>query len=280
MYKCYLCKKQFNAGFRLTPTLIWEEYTKVKQTYKQLAEKYNCSKRTIQRKIDLHIVIISDKEPRKIVVLMDTTYWGRNFGVMLFKDAYTKENLLKYYVKTETNRLYVQGIKELQSKGFEVLAIVCDGRKGLLQSFGCIPVQMCQFHQVAIIRRYITKNPKTLASIELKEFVAMMKMTDKESFDGGLELWFNKWESFLNERTTNPETGKSHFTHKRSRSTYRSLKTNSKWLFTWYDFYDLKIPNTTNAIDGHFSDLKNKLRNHNGLSRKRKIKFINEFFKA
>ncbi|MFT7442174.1 MAG: hypothetical protein ACI9Q3_000538, partial [Maribacter sp.] len=31
---------------------------------------------------------------------MDTTCRGRNFGVVLFKDAYTKENLLKYYVKT------------------------------------------------------------------------------------------------------------------------------------------------------------------------------------
>jgi hypothetical protein len=42
----------------------------------------------------------------------------------------------------------------------------------------------------------------------------------------------------------------------------------------------LKIPNTTNAIDGHFADLKNKLRNHNGLSEARKKKFIDEFFKA
>tara|TARA_R110002126_G_C10390417_1_gene494997 strand:- start:240 stop:1082 length:843 start_codon:yes stop_codon:yes gene_type:complete len=280
MYKCYICKKQFSEGSRLNSTIIWEEYTKGKQTYKQLAKKYSCSQRTIQRKVDLYRVIVPEKHPRKVVVLMDTTYWGRNFGVMLFKDAYTKENLLKYYVKTETNSLYIQGVKELQSKGFEVLAIVCDGRKGLLQSFDNIPVQMCQFHQVAIIRRYITKNPKIPASIELKEFVALLKMTDKESFEGGLELWFTKWESFLNERTINLETGKSYFTHKRLRSAYRSLKTNSKWLFTWYDHYDLKIPNTTNAIDGHFSDLKNKLRNHNGLSKIRKIKFINEFFKA
>ena len=29
-----------------------------------------------------------------------------------------------------------------------------------------------------------------------------------------------------------------------------------------YDHIELKIPNTTNAIDGHFADLKNKLRNH------------------
>ena len=245
-----------------------------------MSKKYNCSKRTIQRKIDLYKVSIPEKEPKRVVVLMDTTYWGRDFGVMLFKDAYTKENLLKYYVKSETNALYIQGINELRSKGFEVVAIVCDGRRGLFQSFERIPIQMCQFHQVAIIRRYITKNPKLPASIELKEFAAMMKNTDKESFEGGLELWFIKWKAFLNERTTNPETGKSHYTHKRLRSAYRSLKTNSKWLFTWYDNMELKIPNTTNAIDGHFSDLKNKLRNHNGLSRARKIKFIDEFLKA
>jgi hypothetical protein len=121
---------------------------------------------------------------------------------------------------------------------------------------------------------------KLPASIELKEFVAMLKMTDKESFESGLELWFAKWKSFLNERTSSPKTGKSHYVHKRLRSAYRSLKTNSKWLFTWYDYYELNIPNTTNAIDGHFADLKNKLRNHNGLSIERKRKFIDEFFKA
>ncbi len=187
-----------------------------------MAKRYNCSKRTIQRKIDLHKVSIFSKEAREVVVLMDTTYWGRNFGVMLFKDAITKENLLKYYVKNETNFLYKKGIEELALKGFTIVAIVSDGRKGLAQSFGSIPVQMCQFHQVAIIRRYITKNPKLPASIELKELVSMMKMTDRESFEGGLNNWFIKWEDFLNERTVNIETGKSYYTHKRLRSAYRS----------------------------------------------------------
>jgi len=241
---------------------------------------YECSKRTIQRKIDLHSVQTFAIIPRKIIVLMDTTYWGRNFGVMLFKDSITKENLLKYYVKSETNSLYKSGIDELRLRGFIILAIVCDGRKGLIQSFENIPVQMCQFHQVSIIRRYLTKKPKLPASIELKEIVDLMKQTDKESFKGALNEWFLKWECFLKERTVNIETSKSHYTHKRLRSAYRSLNSNLKWLFTWYDFFDLKIPNTTNAIDGHFADLKNKLRNHNGLSLARKKKFIDEFLKA
>ncbi len=153
MYKCYVCKKQFLGGNRIHIAELWIAYSKGKQTYKKLAKKYNCSTRTIQRKIDLYKVNIPKKEPRKIVVLMDTTYWGRSFGVMLFKDAYTKENLIKYYVKSETNSLYLEGINELKRKGFEVLAIICDGRRELLQLFSNIPVQMCQFHQVAIIRR-------------------------------------------------------------------------------------------------------------------------------
>jgi len=199
---------------------------------------------------------------------------------MLFKDALTKENLLKYYVRNETNFLYRKGVNELISKGYKVIAIVSDGRKGLIQSFGTIPVQMCQFHQVAIIRRYITKNPKRPASIELKELVSMMKLTDKESFEGALNDWFTKWQDFLNERTTNIETSRSYYTHKRLRSAYRSLKNNLPWLFTWYDYIELNIPNTTNAIDGHFADLKNKLRNHNGLSLNRKMKFIDAFLEV
>jgi hypothetical protein len=174
------------GGNRLDPKAIWQEYRVGKQTYEQLAKTYKCSKRTIQRKIDLFKVSTTKKEPRQVIVLMDTSYWGRNFGVMLFKDAITKQNLLKYYVKTETNTLYIQGIKELQTKGFTISAIVCDGRRGLIASFDTSPVQMCQFHQVAIVRRYITKNPRMLAAIDLKDVVSLMKQTDKESFVGAL----------------------------------------------------------------------------------------------
>ena len=109
--------------------------------------------------------------------------------------------------------------------------------------------------------------------------VLLLAHTDKESFEGGLKAWHNKWIDFLNEQKID-NRGKKRYVHKKLRSAYRSLKTNLPWLFTWYDFMELKIPNTTNAIEGHFSDLKNKLGNHNGLSLARKKKFIDEFLKA
>ena len=70
---------------------------------------------------------------------MDTTYWGRDFGVILFKDALTGEDLLWYFVKTETVAMYVKGISTLLAMGYEIIGIVCDGRRWLLKAFGGIP---------------------------------------------------------------------------------------------------------------------------------------------
>jgi hypothetical protein len=259
--------------------LIWREYVQGKQTYLQLATKYGCSLKTIQRKIGAVKTYRESTFPSVANVLMDTTYFGRTFGVMVFKDSITGQVLFKQYVKNETNRLYLLGIEEITRRGIKIQSIICDGRRGLFQLFDGIPMQMCNFHQVAIIRRYVTKNPKMMASKELWGLTLLLKQTDKESFEGGLNAWHNKWSAFLNERKIDGE-GKSRYVHKKLRSAYRSLKTNHPWLFTWYDNMGLEIPNTTNAIDGHFADLKNKLRNHNGLSIAKKKKFIDEFLKA
>lgn len=267
------------GGERLDSQGLWYEYTVGKQTYKQLSVQYGCSIKTIQRRLDKVKVETPTLEKGEVVVLMDTTYFGRVFGVMLFKDAYSGKNLYKQYVKNETNNLYASGLLFLKESGLDIKAIVCDGRKGLLSLLPGIPKQMCQFHQVAIITRYLTRKPKLQAAKELREHALLLSKTDKESFEGGLAAWHTKWENFLNERSKD-KAGKSHYTHRKLRSAYRSLKTNLPWLFTWYDKAELNIPNTTNAIDGHFADLKNKLRNHNGLSLARKMKFIDEFLKA
>ena len=279
-YRCAVCGKTFQGGDRLNTSILWQEYTEGKQSYHQLASKYNCSIKTIQRRIDAAKVGRYTTFPSVVNVLMDTTYFGRRFGVMVFKDSLSGQILYKQYVQQETNKLYLQGIEEIVRRGIKIQAIICDGRKGLFQLFDQeIPMQFCNFHQVAIVRRYLTKKPKMQASKELWEHTLFLVHTDKESFEGGLEAWYNKWAAFLNERKVN-EDGKKRYVHKKLRSAYRSLKTNLPWLFIWYENMSLKIPNTTNAIDGHFADLKNKLRNHNGLSPTRKKKFIDEFLKA
>lgn len=53
---------------------------------------------------------------------------------MLFKDARSGDNLLKYIVKSETNALYLKGIYQLSQQGYEILAVVCDGRRYLIRA--------------------------------------------------------------------------------------------------------------------------------------------------
>ena len=123
---------------------------------------------------------------------MDTTYFGRKLGVMVFKDSISGQILYKQYVKSETNKLYLAGVEEIARRGIKIQSIICDGRKGLLPLFVGIPVQMCNFHQVAIIRRYLTKKPRMQASKEQWEHILLLVKTDKESFEGGLVAWHDK----------------------------------------------------------------------------------------
>jgi hypothetical protein len=252
-------------------------YSSGKQTYSQLAAKFCCSSKTIQRRLDKSAIIKRKEFSAVAVVVMDTTYFGRCFGVMVFKNSLDGVVLYKQYVRYETNALYLSGISEISRRGIDIQGIVCDGRQGLFGLFDDIPVQMCQFHQIQIVQRYLTRKPKTQAAIELKKITLKLTKQTKKDFVNTLNNWHLRWLDYLNERSKSPSTGKTYYTHKRL---YLSLKRHLPYLFVFEDYKELSIPNTTNTLDGQFADLKNKLRNHNGLSKERKMKFIDGFFKA
>jgi hypothetical protein len=59
---------------------------------------------------------------------------------------------------------------------------------------------MCHFHQVAIIRRYITKKPKIEANKALKWITELLPKTDKDTFTYYLELYGIIYNNFLSEK--------------------------------------------------------------------------------
>ncbi len=265
---------------RLDINFLYTEYLFGKQTLKQLAVKYGVSSKTIQRKLHQYTSKRFISKDKSVVVLMDTTYWGWTFGVVAFKDIRTKKILWhKFIHKKETLLDYIEGVEWLNSHGFIIEGIVCDGLRGMFSAFSSYHIQMCQFHQISIVKRYLTKEPELAASKELLSLVKMMTRTDKESFIGLFFEWENKWSDFLKERSYEKKTKKNRYTHARLRSAYLSLKRNMKYLWVYYDFIELGIPNTNNALEGVFTDLKTKLRNHNGLSKEHRKVFITEYFK-
>ncbi len=203
---------------------------------------------------------------------MDSSGFG-DFGIMVWRSPELKKNLYAKIIDSETIEEYRLGIKHLLDKGWGIKAIISDG-KGLRHDFYGIPVQMCHFHQMKIITKYLTKNPVLKANIDLRHIVLKLSKTDKESFIGWLNEWYSKYTEFLKEKTFNPETGRYHYTHRRTRSAYFSLKRNLPYLFTFYDHIELNIPNTNNSMEGIFSYLKKKVNIHNGLRKDRRIKLI------
>ena len=153
--------------------------------------------------------------PEKANIIMDTTYFGRDFGVLVLMDSISQQALSVDEVKYETNALYAAALNELREKGVVIQSIVCDGRKGLLQMFPEIPAQLCQFHQVKTVSRYLTRNPKTGVGKALWRLTLTLKGAHKEAFQGALQAWFEQHEGFLNERTVIEETGSSHTTRTR-----------------------------------------------------------------
>lgn len=210
------------------------------------------------------------------MLLIDTTYWKRHFGVMLFKDAQSGENLLKYLVKTETNALYLKGISHLTQQGYHILAVVCDGRRYLIQALSQYPVQLCQYHQIRTIQRYLPKRAKHPSAQDLRLIATMLPEINETQLREFLAQWLDKYQDYYEERTVDPETGKSHYTHQRLRSVFKSLNNNLPYLFTYQKYPDLKIPNTSNLIEAQFGHLKRMLGNHRGMSIAQKLKMIDE----
>jgi hypothetical protein len=154
-----------------------------------------------------------------------------------------------------------------------------DGRKGVREAFSDIPVQMCLFHQKMILRRYLTQSPKLQAGIELKALGDTLTFIQEEDFKKLLLEWYERWEKFLKEKTYEEDKKHWHYTHKKIRSAYRSLKENQEYLFTYQRYPELKIPKTTNSLDGSFGHMKTLLKVHRGISKERRFKMIEEILK-
>ena len=176
--------------------------------------------------------------------------------------------------------IYRLGKEHLEKNGFTIKAVILDGKRGVKQVFKGIPVQMCHFHQKRIITRYLTSRPKLEASIELKIITATLANTNEDIFTKELNEWHDKWNDFLKEKTINSETNRWHYTHKRLRSAYRSLKTNLPYLFTYQKYPEFNIPNTTNSLDGYFNRLKSLINVHRGLSQMRRMRIVIEILKG
>lgn len=226
------------------------------------------SKRTTRRRIRSHqpLEAFPSSQQKEIVLVVDTTYFDI-FGVMVFRSWTTKQNLLWYFVEEETVIQYLKGIHTLEDRGYVIQAVVCDGKKWLIEALESrYPVQLCQFHAMKTVTRYLTKYPKLEAGKELRAIMLTLPRTDEGSFSCALSDWHEKWKTFLSEKTVDFRTGREVYTHRRIRGAHLFLRRAGRYLFTYQKYSSFDIPNTTNTLDGTFSHLKQKANVHRGVN--------------
>jgi len=281
LYKCKDCGRQFVGGNRRDKTQVITDYVEGKQTLDQLALKYGVNEKTIRRDLTGMRYVQKISKYKQVTIQMDTTYWGQRFGLMVIRDAVRGKVLWRKYVTHETIADYTEGVEWLKSKGFKIYGVVIDGMKGLAKALSPIPVQLCQFHQMLTVRRYITQDPDIEASKALLDLVNSITKMDKESFIAAFNNWHEEYQDVLNERVHDKRIKKKTppFMRPKLRSAYFSVKRNMPLLWTFYDHPETGLPNTNNALEGLFSDLKTKVRVHSGISKEHRKKLLDEHIK-
>jgi hypothetical protein len=246
-----------------------------------LADEYHRSIPWIRKQIFEYEPALNSYSPREVLVVVDATFFGKRrdkFGVLVFKDVWSGDILIWKYIESETIKDYRYLTNELKEKEFSVRGVVIDGKRGLFKAFDAFRVQMYHFHQKMIVQRYITRHPKLEASKDLKKIVSRLTSTTETRFINSLDNWYVQHEAFLNEKSINQTTGKEYFTHRKLVAAYRSLRRNLPYLFTYKNYPELKIPNTTNSLDGGvFSQLKKLTKIHQGITKSLKSKLIDDY---
>jgi len=183
-----------------------------------------------------------------------------------------------HFIQTESLKEYAFMKQSLLDQGFVIESVTMDGKRGLYGLFADTPVQMCHFHQKAIVTRYLTRKPKMAASLDLQRIVSYLGKVTACRFQYLLAAWYHRHAAFINEKVEDDSKRGWHYKHKRLRSAYRSLQSNLKYLFTYRYYPELEIHHTTNALDGGlFAPMKMLLKIHRGIGIDMKQKLIMDY---
>lgn len=169
-YRCLKCGRSFTEKQKLgrLQKILWQKFVWKRYTLKQLAGEYHRSINWVKKNLDSAALCNHSAISQPIVAVSDATFWGRGYGVLVIRCPRLKKNIHYHEIITETPFEYLKARKAVEAEGFVLEAAVIDGKRGVKAIFDDVPVQMCQFHQIQIVKRYLTSCPKLPAGKELR----------------------------------------------------------------------------------------------------------------
>ena len=272
IYQCKSCGVRFRNERRECCRFekeIWFDFVFKKQVIRELKETYCLDQRTIHLSLEKYVLPKKTHIPRALFVVVDATYFRKKknaepWCAVVFRDPIAKENLWWGFGDVETHNLYQEGRIYLESLGYIILGVTGDGKACIRKVFSDIPFQMCLVHMERIVIRKITRNPKLEAGIVFLALVKTLGHCSSFVFKERFKKYIEKYRDFLNEKSINPETGRSDWTHKELHSAVLSVMMFLPYLFTYETTKELS--RTSNSLEGHFSHIKDIVRIHRGIS--------------
>lgn len=182
-YLCKGCGYQFRNSPDIKHDALWRSYLDGKQTISELAVAHGVSESTIKRRLrEIEKVWVQPQLSGGGYVHLDATYWGHNCGVLLAQDDRSGMPLYMAFVANEKVQDYVDAVRSIEKRGYTIAGIVIDGKRNLFSEFSSYKIQMCQYHMIQIMRRYLSRHPRLIAARELKAMVDNIANEDGAEF--------------------------------------------------------------------------------------------------
>ncbi len=250
---------------------------------RQLSLQSGHSERKLHRLID-HILadtpptsVLDSQAPRYL--LFDGTFLHRPHSIVVLMDGQTRRVIRGQFGVRESSEQELRVFFEsMMEEGLYPRSLTVDGNRQVIRVVKMlwpdVLIQRCLVHIQRQGLSWCRSSPKTLYARRLRQiFLRVTKITTAVDRDEFLSL-VTTWEAQHGvEIAARKEIGRVFSDIKRARSMLLYALPD---MFHYLD--DPQIPTTTNGLEGYFSRLKSRYRQHRGLNSQRRANYFAWFF--
>jgi len=239
-------------------------------TYRYLSKDSGQSISTLKRSFKWYLThppkfLIRQRE--RVHLLIDGTFFSNDLCLVIYRDNDIGYTQLYRFSDAERYGQICEDLQNLTTLGVHVGSITCDGHKATLKAIRTVHpdviVQRCLVHVHRMAGVLLKRKPRTVASLELKQIVHLLPKVsthnDKKAFIMEYGKWYETHQSYVNQRSHDPDTGRWWYRHRDLKRASTLIQKAIPDLFHYLN--DPLIPRSTNGLESFFGHLKDTLSN-------------------
>lgn len=207
-------------------------------------------------------------------LLLDGTYFKHENCLMVAMDNKSGNIIASNYCTRENYELTFDLLEELSAKGINPRSVTIDGNLSVIRAirkvYPNIIIQRCLVHIQRQGLSWLRRFPKNEPAQELRWILlSLLKIKTKREKDGFIndfDVWEKKYGRIV---SSLPSDNKVFGDLQRARSLIIHALPD---MFHYLE--DREIPHTTNKLEGYFSILKTRYRQHRGMSKKHRENYF------